>query len=146
MGHFLCFKNIAFVKFTFLNRIEERVLIHSCASSSLDRIFSISYLLISDCAGSSLLHGLFPSCRILASQYSGFSCCAAQALEHEGFSSCSSWAQQLWCMGLAAPWQVKSSQTRNQTRVPCIGTWILNHWTTGEIPFLFHLNEAPHLA
>ena len=65
---------------------------------------------------------------------------------HMGFSSCSSWAQQLWCLGLAAPWQVKSSQTRNQTCVPCIGRWILNHWTTVEVPFLSHLKEAPHLA
>ena len=27
-----------------------------------------------------------------------------------------------------------SSPTRNQTQVPCIGRWILNHWTTREIP------------
>ena len=27
-----------------------------------------------------------------------------------------------------------SSQTRDQTQVPCIGRWILNHWTTRELP------------
>ena len=31
-------------------------------------------------------------------------------------------------MGLVAPWHVESS-TRDQARVPCIGKWILNHWT-----------------
>ena len=36
-------------------------------------------------------------------------------------------------MGLAAQWQSESSQTRDQTRVPCIGRWILNHWTTREV-------------
>ena len=37
--------------------------------------------------------------------------------------------QQLWCTGLAAPWSERSSQTRDWTCVPCIGRWILNHWT-----------------
>ena len=27
-----------------------------------------------------------------------------------------------------------SSQTRNQTHVPCSALWILNHWTTREVP------------
>ena len=36
-------------------------------------------------------------------------------------------AQQLWHMGLAVPRHVKSSQTRDQTCVPCIGRWVLNH-------------------
>ena len=27
-----------------------------------------------------------------------------------------------------------SSQTRDRTRVPCVGRWILNHWTTKEVP------------
>ena len=29
---------------------------------------------------------------------------------------------------------VGSSWTRDQTRVPCTGRWILNHWTTREVP------------
>jgi len=28
---------------------------------------------------------------------------------------------------------VASSQTRDRTHVPCIGWWILNHWTTREV-------------
>ena len=39
-------------------------------------------------------------------------------------------AQQLWHTGLAAPWRVGSSWTRDRTCVSCIGRWILNHWTT----------------
>ena len=37
-------------------------------------------------------------------------------------------------MGLASLCHVESSWTRDRTRVPCIGRWILNHWTTGEVP------------
>ena len=63
---------------------------------------------------------------------------------HAGFSSCGTWArqlwlagsraqaQQLWHTGLVAPWHVGSSRTRARTRVPCIGTWILNHCATRE--------------
>ena len=65
-------------------------------------------------------------------------------LQLHGCSNCSTWAQQWWCMGcraqgqqlwdtgLIAPWHVGSSQTRNQTGVPCIARQILDHWTTGE--------------
>ena len=45
-----------------------------------------------------------------------------------------------------------SSLTRDQTRVPCITRWILNHWTTREVPqrlfsgynFHFGLNKDFH--
>ena len=37
-------------------------------------------------------------------------------------------------MGLVAHPHVGSSRTRDQTRVPCIGRWILNDWTTREVP------------
>ena len=40
-------------------------------------------------------------------------------------------------MGLVAPRHVGSSQTRAQTRVPCIGRQILNHCATREAPRLF---------
>ena len=39
------------------------------------------------------------------------------------------WAQQFWHTGLAVSWHVDSSWTRDRTRVPCIGRWIL---TTGQ--------------
>ena len=39
---------------------------------------------------------------------------------------------------LVAPWHVESSQTKDQTNVPCIGRQILNHWTTrGSLVFFF---------
>ena len=34
--------------------------------------------------------------------------------------------QELWLMHLPAPWHVQPSQTRDPTRVSCIGKWILN--------------------
>ena len=37
------------------------------------------------------------------------------------------WVQGLRCMGLVALWHVESSLTRDQTRLPYIGRWILNH-------------------
>ena len=74
---------------------------------------------------------------------------------HTGFSSCSTRAQQLWLtgpraqaqqlqrMGLVAPWHVGSSQTRAQTRVPCIGRRILNHCATTEAPFPLFMSIIP---
>ena len=43
--------------------------------------------------------------------------------------------------GLVILWHVVSSQTRDWTSVPCIARWILNHWTTREVPslYLFHV-------
>ena len=63
----------------------------------------------------------------------------AQALGR-GLRSCGTWApehrpEQFWCMGLVAPRHVESSWTRDQTHVSCISRWILNHWTTREVPF-----------
>ena len=37
--------------------------------------------------------------------------------------------------GSIAPQHVGSSWTRDLPRVPCIGKWILNHWTTREAPY-----------
>ena len=39
-------------------------------------------------------------------------------------------AQQLWPTGLVATLREGSSQTRDQTGVPCVGKGILSHWTT----------------
>ena len=49
-------------------------------------------------------------------------CCAARV---------SLW---LWRVGLVAPRHVGSSPTTARTGVPCIARWILNHWTTREVP------------
>ena len=60
------------------------------------------YLFVFGCAGSSLLHRLFPgygergplsSCDVWASHHGGFSCCKAQALGRADFSSSGLWAQ-----------------------------------------------------
>ena len=62
-----------------------------------------------------------------------FPVCGAHTLGPTDFSSCSTWAQQLWPMGLVAPWHVASSQSRDWTHVPCISRRILNHWTSREV-------------
>ena len=44
-----------------------------------------------------------------------------------------------WVFVVAQPcsiWDL-SSLTRDQTRVPCLGRWILNPWITREVPTLF---------
>ena len=45
-----------------------------------------------------------------------------------GLSSCGTWVWLLHGM-----WDL-SSQTRDRTHVPCIGRWIVNLWTTRDIP------------
>ena len=37
-------------------------------------------------------------------------------------------------MGFVVSWHVGSSQTRDRTRIPCIGRQILNPWPTREVP------------
>ena len=51
-----------------------------------------------------------------------------------GFSSCSSRALEHWLSSLASR-HVRSSWTKDRTRVPCIAWQILNHWTTREALF-----------
>ena len=58
-------------------------------------------------------------------QNGGFSGCRVQALGE--------WAQSLWCTGLAAPWHVESSWTKDWTSVPCIGRWTPIHCTTRDV-------------
>ena len=90
------------------------------------------------CVGSSFLCDGFLQLRqagatlhrsVRASHHRGLSCCGAQAPDAQ--------AQYLWLTGLAAPRHVGSSQTRAQTRVPCISRQILNHCTTREALFTF---------
>ena len=78
-------------------------------------------------------------CGAWASHCGGFSCCRARALgawaQQLQLAGSRVQAQQLWCVGLAAPWHVGSSRTRAQTCVPCIGRRILNHCATREALF-----------
>ena len=53
-----------------------------------------------------------------------------RALRHTCSSSCD--AQ-------VSPWHVESSWTRDQTYVPCIGRWILNHWPSREVQTLLRI-------
>ena len=51
-------------------------------------------------------------------------------------------------MDAVAPWYAGSSRTRDQTGVPCIEMWILNHWTTREtltvFSFKHKISKWPH--
>ena len=125
-------------------------------------IFFLIHLFIYGCVGSSLLCAGFLQWRRVAatlccggraSHCGGFSCCRARALGSwasvvvaRGLSSCGSWAleHRLSSCGAGAQlphgmWDL-SSPTRDQTRVPCIGRWILNHWTTREVPLIYFFN------
>ena len=45
--------------------------------------------------------------------------------------------QQLWCMGLVAPWHMESPRSMDQTCVLCTGRRILFHCTPREVPCIF---------
>ena len=93
------------------------------------------YLFIFGCVGSSFLReGPLQLRRVGATLHRG-----ARASHRRGLSLCGAQApdaqaQQLWLTGLVAPRHVGSSQTRAQTRVPCIGRQTLNHCATREAP------------
>ena len=96
--------------------------------------FSLWWLLLLRSMGSR--HADFSSCSTWAQQlqHVGPRMHGLQQLQHVGFSSCGMRAQQLWHTGLGALRHVGSSWTRDRTRVPCIGRWILNHHTTRQVP------------
>ena len=54
-----------------------------------------------------------------------------------GFLGARAQAQQVWCLGPAAPWHVGSSGIRDGTCVPCIGRQILIHCATREATTIF---------
>jgi len=66
----------------------------------------------------------------------GFSCYGAQAPGHMDTVVMAQGLQRadsvVVVRGLVSPQHVGSSCTRDQTGVPCIARWILNHWTTRE--------------
>jgi len=72
----------------------------------------------------------FSRCLVWASHCSVFSCCRVWALGYVSFSSC------VTQTGLVYLQQVESSQTRDQTHVPCIGRWSLNHRTIREVQMI----------
>ena len=100
--------------------------------------FFLIYLFYFGCTGSPLLHSGFSlvegSRGYPLLRCTGFSLRWLLLLRSTGPRRAGSraQAQQLWCMDPAAPPHVGSSQTRAQTRVPCIGRRILNHCATRE--------------
>ena len=50
-----------------------------------------------------------------------------------------SWASVVLVLGFSCPKACGILLDRDQTHVPCIGRWILNHWTTREVLVLFFL-------
>ena len=78
-------------------------------------------------AGSSLLHAAFLYLRQVGATPKlwcmVFSCRETRVLGHELSD---------WYMELAALRHVESSWSRDRIRVPCIGRWILKHWTPGK--------------
>ena len=82
------------------------------------------------------VHGLFTAVASLVSEH-GLQGTQASVIAACRLSSCASWSlraqsQQLWHTGLVAQQHVGFSQARNQTNVPCIAKWILNHQGTRE--------------
>ena len=69
----------------------------------------------------------------MGSRHTGFSSCGTRA-QQLWLAGSRAQAQQLWHIGLVAPWHVGSSWTRDRTCVSCIGRRILNHCTTMEVP------------
>ena len=81
--------------------------------------FSLRWLLLLWSMGSG--HAGFSSCGTRLSS------CGLRAPERR-LSSCGA-------RGLVAPWHVRSSRTRDRTRIPCTGRWILKHCVTREVPW-----------
>ena len=70
----------------------------------------------------------FLLCWVFTVACGGFSGCGAQSLKQAGSVVASStWA-------LFHGMQDLSSPTKDQTPITCIRRWILNHWTTREVP------------
>ena len=73
--------------------------------------------------------GLLSSCDVLPSHCGGVSCWGAWVL---GRMDSVVVVQGLCCLSVC-----RIFPTSHQASVPCIGTWLLNHWTIREVSFLF---------
>ena len=60
---------------------------------------------------------------------------AESSLQHAGFSYCGGWALDHVGSVVAAS-GILVPLTKTQTLVPCIGRWILKHWTAMDVPSL----------
>ena len=106
-----------------------------CIYYTFKKVYSFIYLFLAVLSHSFGEQGLHSSCGTQASRWGGFSCCGEQTLDPQAsvFATVGSVAQ-LWFLDLVAQGHVESSQTRDQTSVPCIGRCVLNRWTTREVP------------
>ena len=105
-------------------------------SESVLHYFIFLKVIYFDSAGSLLLpEGAFLWCRYASSLCSGFSCCRAQARVR---------AQESGLTDSVVRWPVGSSQTRDQTHVPCIGRQILKHWASSEVLYCFMMVDDRH--
>ena len=104
------------------------------AHSGLDVLFFFffnffAYFICLDCTGSWLVHWAFPSCG-----KQGLCFLAVLSFLNVVASRCrdsrACRLQWLQCTGLVTPQHEGSSGTRDQTCVPYVDRWILNHWTT----------------
>ena len=77
-----------------------------------------------------VVHGLLIAVTSLVVEH-GLWVCRLQWLWVTGSGAQAWW--WLWCMGLAAPQHVGSSQARAWAHVPCIGRQILGHCATREV-------------
>ena len=94
-----------------------------CTKSSLRHRLFVAVLRLSLVAES----GGYSSFRVRVS-CGGCSCCGVQAPESTGSVLV---AHGLSCSEAC---RILSSQTRDRAHVPSFGRWILNHWTTREVP------------
>ena len=88
--------------------------------------YYLMYLLISGCVGLCYCVELFlvaagGLCARGLQAHAAAAPAADQGLCTHGFSRCCVWTHQLWCMGFVSPSHVESSQTGEQSCVPCIG-------------------------
>ena len=86
------------------------------------------------CTGSCWCAQAFSSCNVRVSHCGGYSCCRAWALGTWAsvVALCGPCRYGAWALLLWGMWE--SSQTRDQTHLPCIRRWILNQWTISEVP------------
>ena len=78
-------------------------------------------------AGAALVHGLLNAVASLVAEHTLQACGQLQPADSKA------WAQQLRHAGLAALQLVRSSWTRDQTHVPCLGRWSLTHHAIREV-------------
>ena len=107
------------------------------------KIYSFIYLLLAVLGHSCMEQRLHSRCGAQASHWGGFSCGEQTLCPQASVFAAVGSVAHLWFSDLVAQGHVESSQTKDQTSVPCIGRCILNHWTTRDVPCIdfFKINQ-----